>query len=131
LSFDQDGDTILGTWFTYDLDGAPLWLSMTARKTGARTYSGDLYRRAGARFDAFDPAAVRSTRVGAATLEFSDTDSATFAFAIDGVGPVTVHRTKAITRAMPASQLIPCQWPAAIGLRSSVAEEPTSPSPTR
>jgi hypothetical protein len=40
LSLNQHGDTILGTWFTYDLDGAPLWLALTATKMGQGRYSG-------------------------------------------------------------------------------------------
>ena len=125
LSLNQRGDTILGTWFTYDLDGAPLWLSMNAAKTGQATYSGELHRRAGGRFDALDPAALRSTKVGIATLDFRSEDNATFSFAIDGVGTARVERTKTITRAVAGSPGIRCQWPSAVGSGSGRIAEST------
>jgi len=98
INVDHQDDAILATWFTYDLDGAPLWLAVTAAKTGPGVYAGDLYRQTGARFDAIDPVAVRSTKVGTATLAFADGDNATFAYTIEGVAAGAVKRTKAITR---------------------------------
>ena len=56
INLTHQGDTIFASWFTYDLDGTPLWLVVTAQKTGAGVYSGDLYRTSGPRFDAFRPA---------------------------------------------------------------------------
>ena len=100
ISLNHQDDTILATWFTYDVDGAPLWLAITAPKTGPGVYAGDLYRKTGARFDAFNPAAVQSTKVGTATLAFVDGEHATFAYAIERAGSGTVKRTKAITRAV-------------------------------
>jgi len=98
VSLNHQGDTLLATWFTYDLDGAPLWLTVTAPKTAPGVYAGDLYRMAGARFDAFNAAAVRSTKVGSATFTFADGNRATFAYTVTGVGPNTVTQTKSITR---------------------------------
>ena len=74
INFSHQGDIIFGTWFTYDRDNAPLWLSITASKTGAATYSGTLYRTTGPAFDAvpFDPASVAATPVGSATLRFRE-----------------------------------------------------------
>ena len=59
INLSHQGDTIRATWFTYDVDGAPLWLAVTAPKTAQGVYTGDLLRTAGARFDAFDAAAVQ------------------------------------------------------------------------
>jgi len=36
----HQGDVIFATWFTYDHDGSPLWLSFTAQKTATGTYAG-------------------------------------------------------------------------------------------
>jgi hypothetical protein len=99
INLNHQGDTIFATWFTYDLDGSPLWLVVTARKTGSGIYSGDLYRTAGARFDAFDPANVVPTKVGTATFTFANGNSATFRYTVQVSGmPGPVTQTKAITR---------------------------------
>ncbi|HEX8740960.1 MAG TPA: hypothetical protein VF925_12565, partial [Casimicrobiaceae bacterium] len=35
INLTQEGNAIFGTWFTYDVDGTPLWLSVTATPTAA------------------------------------------------------------------------------------------------
>ena len=109
INLNHEGDTIFATWFTYDLDGSPLWLVVTASRTGAATYAGDLYRAAGARFDAFDPAAVVATKVGTASFAFANGNAATFAYSIDGIGPTAVSQTKAITREVFAAPGTVCE----------------------
>jgi hypothetical protein len=97
----QQSDLIFATWFTYDFDGAPLWLSATASKTSAGVYSGTLFRTTGPAFSAvpFDPLNVVRTPVGTLTLTFRDGDNATFAYAMAlGNPPVSVVQTKQVTR---------------------------------
>lgn len=86
----QEGATIFGTWFTYDLDGTPLWLSVTATDTAP-----GVYRTTGPPFNAvpFNSADVVLTAVGMATFTFDDGNDATFANTVNGVS-----QTKAITR---------------------------------
>ena len=98
INLNHHGDTVSATWFTYGADGAPLWMAVTAPKTAPGVYTGDVHLTAGARFDAFDPAAVQRTKVGTATFTFADGNNATFAYTVAGVGPGTVTQTKAITR---------------------------------
>ena len=95
INFAHEGDTIFATWFTYDTDHTPLWLSVTASKTAAGVYSGTLYRTTGPAFSAvpFSPAAVTRTSVGSATLTFSDGNNALFAYTVNGVA-----QSKSITR---------------------------------
>lgn len=95
INFAHQGDTIFATWFTYDLDGTPLWLSVTAPKTAATAYSGTLYRTTGPSFNAmpFNPANVVLTPVGIASFTFVDGNHATFAYTVNGVS-----QTKQITR---------------------------------
>jgi hypothetical protein len=87
LSLAHQGDTIFATWFTYDVDGSPLWLSVTAPKTAAGTYAGTLYRTSGPPFDAvvFDPSRVTAVAVGTATLTFANGNEATFSWSVEGV----------------------------------------------
>ncbi len=110
INFTHQGDTIFATWFTYDLDGTPLWLVVTALKTGPGTYAGTLYRTTGPAFNAvpFAPKFV-ATAVGTATLSFADGNHASFAYTITGIGPTTVTQSKQITRQMFTAPGTACQ----------------------
>ena len=95
VNFTQQGDIIFATWFTYDLDGSPLWLSATTHKSAAGVYTGTLSRTTGPAFSAvpFDPARVGVTSVGTLTLTFTNGASGTFAYTVNNVS-----QTKSITR---------------------------------
>ena len=95
INFMQEGSTIFATWFTYDVDGSPMWLVVTAPNTGPGVYSGTLYRTTGPAFNTvpFVPAGVVATAVGTATFTFSDGNNASFAYTVNGVSQV-----KPITR---------------------------------
>ena len=86
INLTHQGDIVFATWFTYDHDGTPMWLSATAPKTGAGTYGGTLYRTTGPVFSAqpFDPAQVVATPVGPMTLAFTDGNTGTFSWTVDG-----------------------------------------------
>jgi hypothetical protein len=106
VNFTHQGDTIFATWFTYDVDGTPMWLVATAPKTAPATYSGALYRTTGPAFNAvpFNPASVVSTNVGTATLTFTDGNTGTFAYTVNGVA-----QAKAITREVFSGSATICQ----------------------
>jgi serine protease len=95
VNFAHQGDIIFATWFTYDTDGAPLWLSATTNTTGNGVYAGTLYRTTGPAFNAvpFLPSSVKLTAVGTATLTFANGNSGTFAYTVNGVS-----QTKPIVR---------------------------------
>jgi len=95
VNFTQQGDIIFATWFTYDLDGTPMWLSATVNKTGPGAYTGTLYRTTGPAFDAvpFLPVNVTATSVGTLTLTFANGNAGTFAYTVNGV-----TQSKAIVR---------------------------------
>ena len=106
INFAHEGDTIFATWFTYDLDGKPMWLVVTAPKIAPGTYSGTLYRTTGPAFNAvpFNPASVAPTAVGTVTLNFTDGNTGTFAYTVNGVAQV-----KAITREVFSGSGTICQ----------------------
>ena len=95
INLTHQGDNIFATWFTYDTDGTPLWLSVTAAKAAPGSYSGQLIRTAGPPFSAvpFNPASVSRTVVGTATFTFANGNQATFAYTVDGT-----TQSKVITR---------------------------------
>ncbi len=98
INFAHQGDTIFASWFTYDLAGAPMWMVVTAPKTGPGVYGGDLYRTRGPKFDAFDPGKRVNIPSGTATFTFVDGNHATFEYTVTGLAPNPVHQVKAITR---------------------------------
>jgi serine protease len=91
----EEGNTIFATWFTYDLDGSPLWLAATATTADNVTFTGTLYRTTGPAFDAmpFDPAQVSATPAGTLTIAFASGNSATFSYTVNGIS-----QAKTITR---------------------------------
>jgi hypothetical protein len=95
INLTHQGDSIFATWFIYDVDGTPLWLSVTAAKKAPGVYGGPLIRTTGPAFSAqpFDPAKVTRTAVGTATFTFSSGNAATFAYTVNGV-----PATRSITR---------------------------------
>jgi hypothetical protein len=88
-------EVIFVTWFTYDATGAAWWLSMTASRNFDGSFGGTLLQQTGPSFDAvpFNPAVVRSTAVGTATLTFTDASNGSFAYTLNGIS-----QTKAINR---------------------------------
>jgi hypothetical protein len=106
INLTEQGGIIFGTWFTYDVDGTPLWLSVTATGSVPGSYTGTLYRTAGPAYSAvpFDPAQVTRTAVGTATFTFSDGANGTFAYTVNGVS-----QSKAITREVFVSPGTVCE----------------------
>ena len=95
ISLTHQGNVIFGAWFTYDLQGDPLWMVVTATLGAPGVYSGTLFTTTGPAFSAtpFNPANVTATAVGTATFTFADGNNALFAYTVNGVS-----QTKQITR---------------------------------
>ena len=100
VNFTHQSDIIFATWFTYDVDGTPLWLSATAPKTAPGVYSGALQRTTGPAFNAvpFLPANVALTPVGTLTITFANGNSANYAYTVTLPGSAAVSQTKSVTR---------------------------------
>ncbi|HET9763327.1 MAG TPA: hypothetical protein VFR50_07415 [Casimicrobiaceae bacterium] len=106
INLNHEGDVIFATWFTYDLDGSPMWLVVTANKTAPGVYTGTLYRTTGPAFNSvpFNPGGVVPTAVGLATFTFVDGNNATFAYTVNGIA-----QQKAITREVFGGSGTVCQ----------------------
>jgi len=101
VNFTHQGDTIFVTWFTYDVDGKPLWLSATVTKSAAGHYAGLVYRTTGPAFSAvpWDRTRVTVTSVGSLVLDFADGNHATFHYTL-ALSPSlpSVDQAKSVTR---------------------------------
>jgi hypothetical protein len=95
INFTHQGDTIFVSWFIYDANGAPFWVSATLTKTVAGTYAGALDATTGPSFNSvpFDSSHLTHSNVGTATVTFADGNNGTFTYTLNGVS-----RTKALTR---------------------------------
>jgi hypothetical protein len=94
-------DTIFASWFTYDLDGSPMWLSATAGRMPDGKYHGDIIRTTGAPFNTipFPSQQVNRSTLGALTLSFANGNHATFAYSVTlGSPPSGISRTEQLTR---------------------------------
>ncbi len=81
INFSHQGDTIFGTWFTYDANGKPLWMPILVRgRDGA--YKGGLYAHNGAPLDAID---VFESAAGLATayLSFDSATAGTITYSVE------------------------------------------------
>ena len=106
VNLTEQSNIIFATWFTYDTNGNPLWLSATAPSVGPAAFSGTLYRSIGPPFNAvpFNPTAVTLTPVGTATFTFANGNAGTFAYTVNGTA-----QTKSITRQVFRSPGTLCQ----------------------
>lgn len=123
VNISHQGDILFATWFTYDEDGAGLWLVMPAgvrdmstyddgyggygmMNPNMKSYTGTLYRTTGPAFDSsrFDPAGVTVTPVGIAYFSFSDSDNGVFAYTVNGIS-----QSKPIVRQVYAVPMTHCE----------------------
>jgi hypothetical protein len=109
LNITHQGNIIFATWFTYDRQGAGMWLVMPQLDLqpgyydpyymtyGTSTeYSGTVYRTTGPSFDSANFSAagpITPTAAGTASISFLDANTASFTYTVDGVG-----QSKTITR---------------------------------
>ena len=85
----HQGDIVFATLFTYAPDGSGMWLVLPAgQRTSVGVYSGPLYRTTGPAFNANPWTPISFAPVGTMTFTFTDGDTATMAYTVDGV-PVT------------------------------------------
>src|SRR4029079_12536753 len=110
VNLSQQGEKLFATWFTYDLDGAGLWLVMSdSIKGSGNSWTGALHRTTGpslttvtaataanaaphgktgpslATFSAATASTVSLQAVGTATFTFTDATHGTFAYTVNGV----------------------------------------------
>lgn len=110
VNFVHQGTTIFVTWFTYDVDGSPLWFSATLPELSPGVYTGTLYRTRGPAFNAvpFNPQNVVYTNAGTLTLAFLDGNNVTFQYRVN-VGGTSINRTKVLTRLVFGTQGTICK----------------------
>ena len=91
LNIVHQGDVLFPTWFTYDIDGKPLWLIVSgAPKQPDGSYVGDIYRVQGTPFNQISGVATRGvSKLGSAKLTFSAAGAMSFTYALSNAAPVS------------------------------------------
>ena len=101
----HQGNIIFAVWFTYDANGKAFWVSAALVKTAAGSYSGALNATTGPPYSSsFDPSRVTYRTVGTATVTFTDSANAAFAYTLNGVS-----QSKALTRFVFSASGTVCQ----------------------
>ncbi len=87
LNIVHQGDVLFPTWFTYDTDGKPLWLTVSgAVKQADGSYVGDIYRVTGVPFNQINGVASRTiTKLGSAKLSFGITGALSFSYTLNNM----------------------------------------------
>jgi alpha-tubulin suppressor-like RCC1 family protein len=81
----HEGNILFATLYTYDVDGSPLWLSMsTGQLTSNRTYSGKLFRSTGPAFNSSQWGPYQLSDVGVMTFAFTDGNNGTLTYTVNG-----------------------------------------------
>jgi lysyl endopeptidase len=107
LNVNHQGNIIFATLFTYDTNGAPLWLAMSdGERQPDGSYQGTLYRSSGPAFNAAPFGAASAAAVGTLRLTFTGRDSATLAYTVNGT-PVAKSVTRQVFATAPT-----CTWSA-------------------
>jgi hypothetical protein len=86
IHFSHQGDIIFATWFTYNADGMPYWLSMAAQRQADGSFTGAIDLTSGplSSVTPYDPTRVTHTTVGTGRLTFSNVSNGVFSYTIDG-----------------------------------------------
>lgn len=102
LNITQQHDIIFATWFIYDADRTPLWLTMSrGEKISANTFSGPIYITSGPGFSGpFNPLEVTRSQVGTATVTFSDAKNGVLTYSVNGSN-VSKNITRQTYREIP------------------------------
>jgi Abnormal spindle-like microcephaly-assoc'd, ASPM-SPD-2-Hydin len=93
INLAHQGSTIFAAWFTFDVDGSPLWLSATLYKGAGETFAGKLQRTTASPFAAAPFVGNPPVAIGDATLTFANGNSANFGYTIGDNGPITKQIT--------------------------------------
>ena len=96
LTLNQHSDTLVAIWYTYGLDGLPVFYIMpNGTWTAATTVTGSIYATTGTPFGLpYNVAQFAGNPVGDVTFSFADASHATFTYTVNGV----TTQTKAVVR---------------------------------
>lgn len=85
LSVRTVGDAVFATWYTYDMNGEPMWYDMPGGTWSGKTVTGSLYRMTGTPWaGSHETKSLGAFTAGTATLDFSAVDQLGARLVVDG-----------------------------------------------
>ena len=93
INFSHQGTTLFASWFTYDVDGSPLWLVSIMQKGTGETFSGDLLRRRPRRSTPTPSCATTRSTSAPPACPFANGNSGTFQYTIGTNATITKQLT--------------------------------------
>lgn len=100
VNLNHQGDKVFATWFTYDSDGAGMWLVIPDASGSAERMTGTIYRATGVPLQQINGAPAANfplPDVGSGTFQFADANRITFSYTLDGVSQVKSLQRQAIS----------------------------------
>lgn len=91
LALAQEGSVLVGSWYTYNQLGQPVWyLIPPGQWTGQTTYTTSLVRATGSPLigAVYNPAVMNSVQAGTLVLNFTSSSAGTMSYTVDGVSQV-------------------------------------------
>ena len=113
MSLTQQGPVIFVAWYTYDQSGKSMWLVMSSCAVAGDSCTGDIYSVAGGTAPGlpWNDAGKVVAKVGSGTLAFSDNNSASFNYTLNGIsGTRNITRQVFATGAVPPSVDYSALW---------------------
>jgi hypothetical protein len=109
VNFTHQENTLFATLFTYGPNGQPMWYVMpdgprTSSTNSSETFSGPLYRTTGPAFNAVPWTPITPIAVGNMSVTFTDGNTGTMTYTIDGVAVV-----KQVKRQVFATPMTRCE----------------------
>jgi hypothetical protein len=111
MNVTHQGDVLVPTWITYDVDGKPLWLVVSgARKQADGSYLGDIYRTTGTAFNLINGAqAMQSVnKLGSARFSFPTENDMSVTYTLNGI-----TQSKSLKRLLIGSGTPVCEFTSA------------------
>jgi hypothetical protein len=102
VNLNHQGETLFATWFTYDSDGAGMWLVVPEAVGSGSRMSGAIYRATGVPLPQIDGAPAADfplPSVGTGTFDFIDAGRLTFTYTLGGVTQVKTLQRQPISTA--------------------------------
>lgn len=98
VNVSHQGETFFATWFTYDADGAGMWLVLPEGTGTATRKTGTLYRATGIPFSSVDGGAAANfplPAVGTGTFDVVDASTLRFSYTLHGISQVKTLQRQA------------------------------------
>jgi hypothetical protein len=100
INFVQHGGIVFGVWYTYGLDGKPIWYVLPNGNWTGNTYAGALYSTTGSPWlgVTYNPSLLVPLEVGTLSFNFTNASNATMNYSFTAGPFAGTSQSKVISR---------------------------------